>query len=271
MKIKDLLTEAADYSTKSRAIKTVVAAGEKTGGKPRHSWAYNNGEFTHYIGNKVHKKVKIAEGQHWDKNPPKNDAEKGRFHADQASLATNSVTKNHHKKLAKKYMALTKSSNVAEAAPEWIAAKHGTKGVMVKNPNWTPSFKAPKVASGLNRSEAMKARHAAYRAKISKLHMAIVNAIGNSFPDGDPYDTVYPYAKRLFGIDEWGDASKYITAAVKMEDPKYKDLSDWMATLWDDYSADSIYDAKNGHVENNNPFYRVGENGEIEPEANPWR
>ena len=163
-----------------------------------------------------------------------------------------------------------KIKDLTEAAPEWI--KHPTvKGVQIKNPRWTPSMKEPRAASGMNRSEAMKARHAAYRAKISKLHMVVIDAISQSFPDGDPYDQIYPYAKRLFGLDEWDDASKYITAAVKMENPKYKDLSDWLASMWDDYSADSCHDARNGHIDNNSPFYRVGPNGEIEPEDNPWR
>jgi len=133
-------------------------------------------------------------------------------------------------------------------------------------------MKEPRAAaSGMNRSEAMKARHAAHKAKLNKLYHKVWMAVGNSFPDGDPHDEAREDAIRIFGLEEWDDAFKYINAAVHSHHPEYKTLSDWMATMWDDYSADGCHDARNGHIDNNSPFYRVGENGEIEPEDNPWR
>jgi hypothetical protein len=156
-----------------------------------------------------------------------------------------------------------------EAGPEWI--KHPTqKGVMVKNPRWEPPMHEPKAKSGLNRSEAMKKRHADQAAKLDKLYWKISAAISETFPDGDPWDESSAWAKRIFNLDDWADTGKYINAAVKKHE-SYASLSDWLAGMWDEYQRDQISDANNGHVENNNPFYRVGENGEIEPEGNPWK
>lgn len=156
-----------------------------------------------------------------------------------------------------------------EAAGEWT--KHPTRpGVLVKNPKWVPPAKKPRVKSGLNRSEAMKARHAATTEKLHKLHMYIVRAVGETFPDGDPADMVVPYARKLFGLDEWADPWKYINAAVRKNEG-YSDLSTWLAEMWDQYADDAMYDAKNGYIDDNSVFYRVGPNGEIEREGNPWR
>ena len=163
-----------------------------------------------------------------------------------------------------------KIKDLLEAAPEWI--KHpSSKGVMIKNPRWEPSLKTPREpASGMNRSQAMKARHAAHKAKLDKLYHFIWMEVGNSFPDGDPSYEVAMKARRMFGLDEWADPWKYINAAIKLHEP-FNSLSEWLASMWDETAADRMYDAKNGHPEENSLFYTVGDNGEIEPEGNPWK
>lgn len=42
-----------------------------------------------------------------------------------------------------------------------------------------------------------------------------------------------------------------------------------LAEMWSDTQGDQLHDAKNGHIDDNNQFYRVID-GEIIPEDNPW-
>jgi hypothetical protein len=50
-----------------------------------------------------------------------------------------------------------------------------------------------------------------------------------------------------------------------------KGFYDYLADMWDDTAGDHVHDAKQGHVDDNSPFYRVDKDGNIKPESNPWR
>jgi hypothetical protein len=155
-----------------------------------------------------------------------------------------------------------------EAGPEWI--KHPTaKGVMIKNPKWEPPAKPAREKSGLDRSGAMKKRHEDAHSKLWQLHQIIFNAVGNTFPDGDPADWIVPKARKLYGLDDWADPWKYINKAVQ-EFEGYKDLGQWLASMWDDSQKDAMYDAENGHDNGEGIFWNRDKNGKPQPEDNPW-
>ncbi len=91
----------------------------------------------------------------------------------------------------------------------------------------------------------------------------VVDVIGNSFPDGDPIDYLIPY------MEKNGITMKEINAAVR----KYErvDFYQYLSRLWDESAADQIHDAKNGHIDDNSPFYNVDKNQNIVPAQNPWK
>lgn len=73
------------------------------------------------------------------------------------------------------------------------------------------------------------------------------NAIGNSFPDGDPIDSLMPFmTARGVTMDE-------INASVKKnvmgrgKGKKDYGMYDYLADMWDDMSKDSLRDAMQGH------------------------
>ena len=96
---------------------------------------------------------------------------------------------------------------------------------------------------------------------LDELSYIISDAVGNSFPDGDPFDSIYPRARRL-GVPadsmiEWLDR-----AARK--GGLGKSYHDYLGNLWDDQYADAKSDADHGSSDRYNMMggdkYR-----------NPWR
>ena len=72
--------------------------------------------------------------------------------------------------------------------------------------------------------------------------------------------------QRKYGVD-----MDYIDRIVKKRNKPAKDFYHHLAMMWDDTAADHIFDAKNGHIDDNSQFYRVEKDGEIKPESNPWK
>lgn len=162
---------------------------------------------------------------------------------------------------------------ISEATPEWIKHPHA-KGVMIKNPKWVAPEKPAKEPSGLNRSDAMKKRHADAKAKYYKIFSMIEHAVSNAFPDGEPMDHIpIQQIKRMCGVSEWGEVMPHINRAVRLgTDGRYVDLDSWLASMWDDAQRDAIHDAKMGNLETYSPFYRVQDDGKgIFPMPNPWK
>lgn len=82
------------------------------------------------------------------------------------------------------------------------------------------------------------------------------NAIGQSFPDGDPSDYLHPFLKK-HGLD-----FRDVNAAFKKIHKK--DFYKYLADMWDDHAADSLHDAKQGHhgEHYDNQWFAQG---------NPWK
>lgn len=96
---------------------------------------------------------------------------------------------------------------------------------------------------------------------LDELSYIISDAVGNSFPDGDPFDSIYPRARRL-GVPadsmiEWLDR-----AARK--GGLGKSYHDYLGNLWDDQYADAKSDADHGSSDRYNMI--GGDNY-----RNPWR
>lgn len=89
-------------------------------------------------------------------------------------------------------------------------------------------------------------------------------AISNSFPDGDPIDHLLSFMNRYnLSMDD-------IDRAVRKHEKVKGGFYAWLAGMWDDTQGDQIHDAKNGHIDDNSPFYHV-EGDKIVPADNPWK
>lgn len=109
---------------------------------------------------------------------------------------------------------------------------------------------------------------------LDAIYQKAQDAIGNSFPDGDPSDHLYPWLEKR-GLD-----MDIVNRAFRKFDKT--DFYGALADLWDDVQGDRLYDAKimlkqsqttgrplSRHDEYN-AFYSI-EYGVIVPELNPWR
>jgi hypothetical protein len=84
---------------------------------------------------------------------------------------------------------------------------------------------------------------------LEQLSRYIEEAVGNSFPDGDPFDEIAPKARRLgIPMDSLID---WLNRATKKH-LGFKDYYTYLSTVWDDYSD-------------------MTAGGEEEPRRNPWR
>lgn len=97
------------------------------------------------------------------------------------------------------------------------------------------------------------------RPTLDQLWHHVEEALGNSFPDGDPHDSIAPYLNK-HDLD-WDDVDKAVAKATRN---KHKTLHSYMADMWDSYADDALHDAKHGHH---------GEDYSHEwfAQANPWR
>lgn len=105
----------------------------------------------------------------------------------------------------------------------------------------------------------------------------VQEAIGSTFPDGDPIDKLGPWMRRSgFDIHD-------IDAAVKKHAGKKKTgdygLYDYLADMWDDSADDALHDAENGrkhdrgiHVPDTSVFINFDEGrGKYKKASNPWK
>jgi len=114
-----------------------------------------------------------------------------------------------------------------------------------------------------DRNDRQRERHLARQAKIKPSLDVIWNyaqeAIGNSFPDGDPMDSLGTWARQN-NVD-MDDINR---AARKATGQRSKTFYEYLASMWDDHAADHLHDAQAGaHGEDysNEWFAR----------PNPWR
>jgi hypothetical protein len=105
------------------------------------------------------------------------------------------------------------------------------------------TFKRDTSAADSNRERSARA--------LEQLADIIADAAGNSFPDGDPFDTIFPKARRM-GIPP-DSVIDWLDRAVKKAGMG-KSYHDYLANLWDENIED--YNDMNGTTHHN---------------RNPWR
>jgi hypothetical protein len=86
---------------------------------------------------------------------------------------------------------------------------------------------------------------------LERLAWIIDEAIGNAFPDGDPWDAIYPRARKM-GIPDM-DMLDWLDRAVKKNLGFPQGYHEYVATIWDQHSE--MLDTMPGN----------------EPRPNPWR
>lgn len=79
---------------------------------------------------------------------------------------------------------------------------------------------------------------------LAAVYRKVIDVIGNSFPDGDPIDSMIPYLKKI-GVKDW-DAGDTINAAMKKHGHgvEKKGMYAYMASMWKEMAQDALYDAK---------------------------
>lgn len=90
------------------------------------------------------------------------------------------------------------------------------------------------------------------RRALDQLGTIISDAVGNSFPDGDPFDSIYPKARRL-GIPA-DNMIEWLDRAVKKAGMG-ESYHDYLADVWDDHIGD----------------YNDMQGGAAHHTQNPWR
>jgi hypothetical protein len=70
-------------------------------------------------------------------------------------------------------------------------------------------------------------------------------------------------------MERHGIGVEHINRALR-KTGRAKSYDKWMADMWDDCAGDRLHDARNGHVDDNSPFYRL-ENDTVVPNPNPWK
>lgn len=86
--------------------------------------------------------------------------------------------------------------------------------------------------------------------KLERISHYIEDAIGNTFPDGDPFDHLMPKLRKL-GLND-NNMMEWLDAATKKH-LGMKSYYAYLAAVWDDFARDS------------------GDMLGISPENNPWR
>lgn len=107
-----------------------------------------------------------------------------------------------------------------------------------------------------------------------KIYNKVIDVIGQTFPDGDPIDSLAPYIRRM-GVKDW-DVMDVINAAMKKcgNAAEKKGLYPYMAILWKDCSSDALYDAKTMQKkgkESDSPFITYDDKGNPKARNNPWK
>lgn len=95
--------------------------------------------------------------------------------------------------------------------------------------------------SSVNRSLGARARGQSLKGFHNALATEIQYSIGDSIPDGDPFDRLHSSAKRLadrHGVHDYDeyDLGDHLNKAAKING--YKSYHDQLAQAWDDYGSD---------------------------------
>ena len=149
-----------------------------------------------------------------------------------------------------------------------VALKNMDTPPKTKTKAGMPSWHASAPISAAERAEAKKAEKEEKEKLDHKLYNKVIDAISNSFPDGDPMDHFMDWMERN-GMD-----MKDVDRVMK----KYEGKSyyRYLANMWDDYAADTIADAKSRIAagkkpESSNFYYFDEKTGKLTKEKNPWK
>jgi hypothetical protein len=82
-------------------------------------------------------------------------------------------------------------------------------------------------------TQANDQKHEAVNRALDKLMEIIDEEIGNSFPDGDPFDGIFPRARKL-GIRP-DDLIDWLDRAVKKHTRTHTTYHDYLATVWKEH------------------------------------
>lgn len=108
---------------------------------------------------------------------------------------------------------------------------------------------------------------------LQAVYNKVIDAIGNSFPDGDPIDTIAPWLERQ-GVDRY-KVGETIEKAMKKHGhgEEKKGMYAYLASMWEEHALDVVFDAKNS-PESEEPgdtnFYYRDERGRVIMHDNPW-
>ena len=102
--------------------------------------------------------------------------------------------------------------------------------------------------------------------ELDTIYHKVEDAVGQSFPDGDPIDHFSGWLRKNgFTMDDVDAAFKKNTKSTYYQ---------YLANMWDDHAGDRIADAKNnvkrGGTPDDSPFYKV-EDGKVNATDNPWK
>lgn len=109
---------------------------------------------------------------------------------------------------------------------------------------------------------------------LGKVYRMVIDAIGNSFPDGDPIDHIIPALRRM-GVASH-DAMDVANKAMKAHGGKIekKGVYPYLAVMWDDSAADALHDAKiakDKDEDYDSPFIDYDKDGNPKVGHNPWK
>jgi hypothetical protein len=100
-------------------------------------------------------------------------------------------------------------------------------------------------------------------------------AVGDSFPDGDPVDRIFPWWKKQYPSLQY-DMMEYINKAFKTHGhgAEKKGLYSYVRELWDSYAGDAVHDATvmldKGNTPERSVFFNV-KDGKVVKCDNPWK
>lgn len=108
---------------------------------------------------------------------------------------------------------------------------------------------------------------------LQAIYNKVMDAVGNTFPDGDPIDHLIQPLKRM-GVPEYS-IGEYIDKALKKHGhgTEKKGMYAYMAIMWDEMTKDAMYDAKNAAKKGekySSPFVDY-DGATPEPKSNPWK
>lgn len=117
------------------------------------------------------------------------------------------------------------------------------------------------------RKDAAKGASKDAKAKLENhLYAKAMDAVGQSFPDGDPMEMILPWMNRN------NLTIKDLDRVFKKHDGVT--FHKYLAVMWDQYAGQAVFDAEHGHVDHNSAFYTVKKGEDktrFERLPNPWK